>query len=221
MERKIIVTKDGSHSISIPELGVTYHSLHGAIRESIHVFIEAGFKFLIKDLFTPTINILEMGFGSGLNAFLTAIESEKIKRKVYYTALEKFPIPIEEAEELNYSKMLGHEELFRKFHRSNWNEHLMISEYFCFQKENICLQNLSTSQQFNLIYYDAFAPNAQPELWTKEIFDKLFHVLEPHGVFVTYCSKGDVRRALIAAGFDVKKLPGPPGKREMLRAIKC
>lgn len=220
MERKLIITEDGSSSIAIPELSVTYHSIHGAIQESMHVFIETGLNYVINQSTNKSISILEMGFGTGLNALLTAMEAEKIEIKIHYISLEKFPISIEEAEKLNYSQLLGHEELFQKIYDCNWNEDVNISDHFVLHKENVDLIDYSSSQQFNLIYYDAFAPSAQPELWTKGVFEKLFGLLKPNGVLVTYCSKGDVRRAMMAAGFDVKKLPGPPGKREILRAIK-
>jgi len=218
MERQFITTKDGSHSIVIPELLVTYHSVHGAIRESRHVFIEAGLNFLLKSSATQPLRIFEMGFGTGLNAFLTAIEIEKQQTETFYTAVELFPLSTEETESLNYPGLLQQKDLFQKIHECNWQQNVAITKYFTIRKEKTDLVNYSTGRQFHLVYYDAFAPQAQPELWTKEIFEKLFRMLAPGGVLVTYCSKGDVRRAMTAAGFDVKKLPGPPGKREMLRA---
>ena len=219
MKKEIVVTHDGSHTIAIPELKMTYHSIHGAIRESNHVFIEAGLRYGHGHSKWPDrVRVFEMGFGTGLNAFLTAIEAINLKREIHYTAIEQFPITAEEAGLLNYADVLGHAELFHAIHDTKWNEPVRINEYFTLNKIQTNLLNFSTSQYFNLIYYDAFAPNAQPELWTKEIFEKLFHLLQPDGILVTYCSKGDVRRAMIAAGFDVKKLKGPPGKREMLRA---
>lgn len=217
MKREIIITEDGSHTISVPELKVSYHSIHGAVQESKHVFIEAGLHFIINNSINQPINIFEMGLGTGLNVFLTAIEAEKFHRKIYYVAVEQFPVSLEEAMQLNYPETLGRKNVFQKIHECNWNEDVNISEYFTLRKENISLINYSTNQPFNLIYYDAFAPAAQPELWTKDIFEKLFTMLQPNGVIVTYCSKGDVRRAMIASGFKVQKLKGPPGKREMLR----
>jgi tRNA U34 5-methylaminomethyl-2-thiouridine-forming methyltransferase MnmC len=220
MERKIITTGDGSHSIFIPDLNVTYHSINGAIQESKHVFIEAGLNFILSNSKSQTLNIFEMGFGTGLNAFLTAIEADKRKLKIHFTALEKFPVSVEEVKALNYTEHLQQPELFQKIHTCEWNEEVTISECFSLRKEKASLLNYLTSQLFNLIYYDAFAPAAQPELWTNEIFQKLFGLLQPNGVLVTYCSKGNVRRAMIAVGFKVEKLKGPPGKREMVRAIK-
>jgi tRNA U34 5-methylaminomethyl-2-thiouridine-forming methyltransferase MnmC len=220
VERKIITTADGSHSISLPDLSVTYHSIYGAIRESRHVFIEAGLRFTLDHLAIEILNIFEMGLGTGLNAFLTAMEAIHLKRKIYYTAVEQFPLTPGEAISLNYPEILGHADLFNTIHYSKWNEPVTVNEYFILEKMNTDLLNFLPAEHFNLVYYDAFAPNAQPELWTKEIFEKLFFMLEPGGVLVTYCSKGDVRRAMIAAGFTIKKMPGPPGKREILRAFK-
>lgn len=220
MKRELIVTKDGSHSIALPDLNVMYHSVYGAIQESKHVFIEAGLNSFLNNTTLQPFNVFEMGLGTGLNAFLTAIEAEKHQRKINYTAVEIFPVSIEEARALNYPQQLGHEELFQKIQECDWNKAVVISEFFTLTKENTSLLNFSTAQNFHLIYYDAFAPNAQPELWTKEVFEKLFSMLFENGVLVTYCSKGDVRRAMMAAGFEIEKLPGPPGKREMLRATK-
>jgi tRNA U34 5-methylaminomethyl-2-thiouridine-forming methyltransferase MnmC len=184
------------------------------------VFINAGLKYLIANTSSSPLTIFEMGFGTGLNAFLTVIEAKNQKIKIQYIAVEQFPITPEEAASLNYPDVLDHADLFHTIHECKWNEAVSINEYFTLKKVEANLLNFSSSQYFNLVYYDAFAPGAQPELWTKGIFEKIFHMLESNGVLVTYCSKGDVRRAMIAAGFAVKKMPGPPGKREMLRAIK-
>lgn len=223
MRKEIIVTEDGSHSIAMPELNVTYHSIHGAIQESRHVFIEAGLKYLLNQFPTENISILEAGFGTGLNALLTAIQIEKSETSVYYLALEPFPIDVEEANALNYCERLKREDLqedFMRIHKCEWNKDLIVTENVLLHKSNFTLQKFEHATGFDLIYYDPFAPSAQPELWTKEIFQKLFNLLKPNGTLVTYCSKGDVRRAMIAAGFIVEKLAGPPGKREMLRAVK-
>jgi tRNA U34 5-methylaminomethyl-2-thiouridine-forming methyltransferase MnmC len=222
MEREIIITRDGSHSIAVPELSVTYHSIHGAIQESKHVFIEAGLKHLLNQT-AKQICILEVGFGTGLNTLLTAIEVEGTETTIYYVALEPFPISVEEANSLNYCEQLRRNDLeedFIRMHNCVWNKTVAVTENILLHKSNDTLQIFDHETKFDLIYYDAFAPNAQPELWIKEIFEKLFHLLKTNGILVTYCSKGDVRRAMTAAGFDVKKLPGAPGKREMLRALK-
>ena len=218
--RERIVTKDGSHTIAIPEQRVTYHSIHGAIGESDYVFIEAGLNFILSQFPNQAISIFEMGFGTGLNAFLTAIKAMETKTKIHYTTIEPSPLFVEEAAALNYPETLGHPELFRRLHQVNWNDVTRINEFFTIEKHRISLADFTTGEKFNLVYYDAFAPAAQPELWTREVFEKLFVLLHPGGILVTYCSKGDVKRAIKAAGFTLKKLPGPPGKREMLRAEK-
>ncbi|MBI5859132.1 MAG: tRNA (5-methylaminomethyl-2-thiouridine)(34)-methyltransferase MnmD [Sphingobacteriales bacterium] len=229
MVRKIILTDDGSHSISVPELNVTYHSVHGAIQESMHVFIEAGLYGSGRLQRPDPISILEIGFGTGLNALLTLIEAEKTGIKIHYEALELYPLS-EEIRSLNYCQQLNRQNLqqiFEQMHSCEWEKDIAVSDNFILQKKKYNLLNLSTClagrqayQPINLIYFDAFAPAAQPELWTKEVFDKMYSLLAPGGILVTYCSKADVRRAMIAAGFSVEKIPGPPHKREMLRARK-
>jgi len=223
MKRSIIVTSDGSHSISIPEMNVTYHSTHGAIQESMHVFINAGLHQLINQLTNKPINIFEVGFGTGLNALLTLIESEKSNQKIIYETVEPFPISIEEVRQLNYCEILNRKELqplFEKLHNYEWEKEIEITNDFVFRKSHTELQNYRTSELQNLIYFDAFDPNVQTELWTKENFEKMFSMLEPGGILVTYSSKGAVRRAMQDAGFMVKKIPGPMGKREITRANK-
>lgn len=220
MKKEIISTADGSHTISIPEMNVLYHSRHGAIQESMHVFMEAGWRYLVSQSPVQPVNIFEMGFGTGLNAFLTAMEAGKQQIRIHYTTVERYPVTAQEAGSLNYPQTLEQEELFRSLHQSSWNEDVRINDYFTLCKEDKDLFSFSASRLFNLIYYDAFAPAAQPDLWTTQIFQKLFNLLDRQGILVTYCSKGDVRRAMAAAGFTVTKLPGPRGKREMLRAVK-
>ncbi len=221
MEKEFIVTADGSHTIALPELNVLYHSRHGAIQESMHVFIEAGLRHLLNRSTIQPLNLFEMGLGTGLNAFLTAIEAQRRQWPVRYTAVEQFPLGPEEAGGLNYTETLHHEACFTALHQSSWGEEVRINDYFTLRKEQTSLLNFSVTRVFDLIYYDAFAPAAQPELWTREVFEKMYYMLGPAGLLVTYCSKGDVRRALMAAGFAVTKLPGPKGKREMLRAEKA
>jgi tRNA U34 5-methylaminomethyl-2-thiouridine-forming methyltransferase MnmC len=229
MQRKLILTSDGSHTISLPELNVTYHSIHGAIQESKHVFIEAGLKGLIP-INTTALNIFEVGFGTGLNALLTIIEAERLQKRINYEAVEQFPLDANETVSLNYCKQLDREDLqpvFDELHSSEWEKKTNIINGFSFKKSKCSLLNLPVRQAgsethgaFDLIYFDAFAPGVQPELWTKEIFEKMFAMLRPGGVLVTYSSKGEVRRAMQAAGFVVEKLPGPLRKREMVRAVK-
>lgn len=223
MERKIIITEDGSHSIAIPAINVTYHSIHGAIQESMHVFIEAGLRYVINSSTTKQLNLLEIGFGTGLNTLLTAIEAEKIGTSIYYVGIEPYPLSNEEVCSLNYCALLGRKDLqddFIKMHQCEWNKSIAVTGNLLIYKSNQKLQSFEENKKFDLIYFDAFAPNAQPELWTKEVFEKLYGMMAAGGILVTYCSKGDVRRAMQAAGFSVEKIPGPPHKREMLRAVK-
>jgi tRNA U34 5-methylaminomethyl-2-thiouridine-forming methyltransferase MnmC len=202
---------------------VTYHSHHGAIQESFHVFIEAGLKFVPDTEKLPVIQIFEMGFGTGLNALLTLIEAEKIQQPVHYTAIELYPLQENEITSLNYCEQLKRTDLepvFQLLHRCEWEKDISIIPFFTFNKIKVSLIDFTTYQLFNLIYYDSFAPAAQPEHWTTEVFKKLFSILLPGGRLVTYCSKSIVRRAMQAAGFVVTKIPGPYGKREMVRAIR-
>jgi tRNA U34 5-methylaminomethyl-2-thiouridine-forming methyltransferase MnmC len=222
MKREIIVTKDGSHTVEIPEMNVTYHSHHGAIQESMHVFIEAGLQYQLNrlELQGVPLRIFEMGFGTGLNAFLTAIEAVKRKINIQYTAVEMYPLTFEEANTLNYGQVLGQQEIFEQLHQCKWEADVAINQYFTLRKEQKDLHNFLSHEAFHLVYFDAFAPSAQPELWTEAVFKKLFDMMTERGVLVTYCSKGSVRRAMQAAGFVVSKLAGPPGKREIVRAEK-
>lgn len=221
MKRIVQQTSDGSQTIAIPEMHVTYHSIHGAVQESMHVFINAGLLHVVDQY--ETINIFEMGFGTGLNALLTLDAAIQFGKKINYHTVEQFPLSEAEYLQLNYENYLQqkdvHAHLFQ-MRNCEWNSIIHIHPQFSFNKQQQSLLDFTTQEKFNLIYYDAFAPTAQPELWTKEIFEKMFNMLEENGILVTYCSKGDVRRAMLAAGFVVEKLQGPPRKREMLRAIK-
>ncbi|HEV7332087.1 MAG TPA: tRNA (5-methylaminomethyl-2-thiouridine)(34)-methyltransferase MnmD [Flavisolibacter sp.] len=218
--REVVMTKDGSHTIAIPEKGVTYHSVHGAVQESMHVFIEAGLGALLTSVNKQDLSVFEMGFGTGLNAFLTVLVAQEQHVSIFYTSVEAFPLSAKEASFLNYADVLGAGDLFQRLHQCGWNEEVTLNEFFTIEKVQTELTAFSPSRQYDLVYYDAFAPSAQPELWTKAVFEKLYEMMHGNGVLVTYCSKGDVRRALLAAGFAVEKIPGPPGKREMLRARK-
>lgn len=223
MKRELIITGDGSHSISVPEMNVTYHSVYGAIQESMHVFIKAGLRDSGLFDFVGVHRVLEIGFGTGLNALLTLIEADKHKNRIYYTGIELYPLANAEIDELNYCEQLNqpdYKQRLEKMHQCAWEEMIEISPYFRLTKTKCDLADYSTEDPYSIIYFDAFAPKAQPELWTKKIFEKLYALLIAGGVLVTYCSKGDVRRAMIAAGFKVEKLPGPKGKREMIRARK-
>lgn len=223
-DRELITTRDGSSTISIPAIGATYHSIHGAVQESLHVFIEAGFRFVNDRLPKENqLRIFEMGFGTGLNLLLTYLEAVKAGRRVYYESIEAYPLSASLVSSLNYLSALqqpGLSTFFESIHQSNWNTIHHPVDGFSYQKLAGQLQQHLFTLTFDLVYYDAFAPGAQPELWTAAVFSLIAQHLAPGGVLVTYCSKGDVRRALQAAGFRVEKIPGPPGKREMVRAFR-
>ncbi|RLD25965.1 MAG: SAM-dependent methyltransferase, partial [Bacteroidetes bacterium] len=219
MAIKIIETADGSTSFYNEELDETYHSRHGAMQESLHVFIGAGL-IPLQEL-QKEISILEMGFGTGLNAWLTAVKSVDLNLRINYTTLEAFPITDEQVEKLNYSEWAKSEtekEIFSEIHKVPWGEFKEISKHFRIKKIKKEFENFDANQEFDLIYFDAFGPDIQPELWNDEIFMKMYQALNQGGILVTYSVKGSVRRAMKRAGFVVEKIPGPPGKREMCKA---
>jgi tRNA U34 5-methylaminomethyl-2-thiouridine-forming methyltransferase MnmC len=220
-DMRLIVTQDGSHSLLSEEFGVSYHSRFGAITESTHVFIDAGLRY--KAALQRQLRLLEVGFGTGLNAFLTLLEAERRNLTIHYTALETRPIPIAEAKALNYVESIGaitHKKNFLELHLTDWDKPLPVSEYFEFEKQLRPVEQLAPEPRFDLIYYDAFAPNAQPELWSETLMARMYEALLPEGVLVTYCAQGAFKRNLKNAGFVVEALQGPPGKREMTRALK-
>ncbi len=219
MKRRIITTSDGSKTIQIEDWDEQYHSKHGAIQESYHVFIKHGLSLFNNQ----SLSILEIGFGTGLNALITWIESEKFKLSIEYTGVEKYPVVSEELEGLNYISQLNaisFKEGFAKMHQSSWESTIAISDIFTLIKQKKDFLEIDEQEKYNLIYFDAFGARVQPELWTEVIFKKMYNVLKENGVLVTYAAKGSVRRAMLAVGFTVERLPGPPGKREMLRATK-
>ncbi|MGE5518739.1 MAG: tRNA (5-methylaminomethyl-2-thiouridine)(34)-methyltransferase MnmD [Candidatus Dadabacteria bacterium] len=220
MNRKLIITEDGSHTISLPEQQVTYHSVHGAIQESMHVFIKTGLHYIIVQHKPGSINVFEMGFGTGLNAFLTAIEADSREIRINYTCIDNTPLTAAETAELNYPVLIGHKQLFRNIHAAPWEQITSISSFFTILKLEKAIETYEPIGSFDLIYFDAFDPAVQPSLWTEKIFAKMYHLLVPGGTLVTYSSKGEVRRSLKAVGFNVSKLPGPPGKREITRAVR-
>jgi tRNA U34 5-methylaminomethyl-2-thiouridine-forming methyltransferase MnmC len=217
MQRIVQTTADGSPTIAIPGMQVTYHSRHGAVQESRHVFIQAGLQPLLKRY--DVLRVFEMGFGTGLNVLLTLEQAIVKEQKVFYQAVEKFPLNEDELKGIYYTSVFTHN-FFTALHECNWNESVCLHPFFTLYKSNTSLQQFVAAMPYHLIYYDAFAPTAQPELWTQQIFEQLFGMLKDGGVLVTYCSKGDVKRNMLAAGFKVEKLSGPPGKREMLRATR-
>ncbi len=228
MPPSIIKTADGSHSLFVKELDEHYHSVHGAIQESKHVFIEAGLKqyilpTAIHNATNGSLSILEIGLGTGLNALLTFIEAEKININIKYTAIEAFPISIELAAELNYIECLDaqqYQSIYNKIHSCVWEKPVELSRSFSIYKIHHTLQDAIIENKYNLIYFDAFGPRVQPEMWREDIFAKLFAMVESKGSLVTYCAKGEVKRTLKRVGFTVESLQGPPGKREMIRAKK-
>ncbi len=218
-ERKIITTTDGSNTLFVPGLNEHYHSIHGAIQESEHVFIKNGLQ-RFPDF--SEISILEIGFGTGLNVLLTWLRAREYNMKIKITSIEKYPLIPEEFNKLNYSLKLGTEanKIFQKIHTSLWDEYVQIATGFQLKKQETDLLDFTTNETYNLVYFDAFAPDIQPKLWTAEVFLQMYNLLEPGGILVTYSAKGQVRRNMQTAGFEVKRVPGPPGKREMLKAIK-
>jgi tRNA U34 5-methylaminomethyl-2-thiouridine-forming methyltransferase MnmC len=225
---QLITTSDGSHTLFHNELNETYHSKNGAIQESLHVFIQNGLDNFFNQNTIETIHIFEVGFGTGLNAILTLKEAVNRNIKITYTSLEAFPLSIETINQLNYidDENDDFKLLFNKMHQCNWNEWVEINEYFSIYKIENKLEQITSnellkiSHPFDIIYFDAFAPDKQPELWTTDIFKTIFEAMNIGSILVTYSAKGDVKRALREAGFIVKRLSGPLGKRHMLCARK-
>lgn len=220
MKREVIETADGSKTIRIIELDENYHSSHGALQEALHVFIKNG---LLEFKDKPQISIFEMGFGTGLNSFLSAIKAAELNLKIQYSGVEAFPVNEEELIQLEYAKLVGDEniDLYTKLHSVPWGEFSTISDHFTLKKIQSELQILELEvESFDIIYYDAFGPRAQEEMWSVELFQKMYDSLKTGGFLVTYCAKGQVKRNMKAVGFTIEPLPGPPGKREMTRAWK-
>ena len=223
-EVKIIETEDGSHSLFVPALNETYHSFHGAIRESKHVFIKEGLAYWLSTHPGVQARILEVGFGTGLNALLTLDYARSHSVDVLYHTLEPYPLKEELVKLLNYAALLqsqAPEGDFEALHSAPWEAPVEIAPHFTIQKHKCRLENfVAEAESFDIVYFDAFAPNKQAELWSIEVLKKIFEVLAPNGAMVTYCAKGQLKRDLKALGFAVETLPGPPGKKEMVRAVK-
>jgi len=223
MKRIIVLTGDGSSTLFSEEVNQHYHSHFGALQESMHIFIEAGLcansLSQLKDL-----SILEIGFGTGLNALLTYFKAKELQKKIYYETIELYPLTLQEAGALNYPALLPYPnvtEIFTKLHHVTWDQQEAISDGFILHKRHIsALQAHYSPNRFNLVYFDAFSPEAQPELWTKEVFEVLFESMKDESILLTYCTKGSVKQTLLALGFHIEKLPGPIGKREIMRAKK-
>ena len=219
MKREIIITSDGSTSIHLPEWEESYHSKHGAIQEAQHVFIKNGLS-LCKG---QSVSVLEIGFGTGLNAFITLLESQKANQNIDYVGVEGFPISPEEVLQMNYVNQLNvnqFESEFKMMHTSDWEKNVTISEHFRLTKRKQLFNEINDKNQFDIIYFDAFGYRVQPELWSVEIFIKMFEALKEGGILVTYACRGPIKNAMKEAGFKIEKLGGPPGKREMLRGWK-
>lgn len=228
MDRIIEHTADGSATLYVPELDEHYHSVKGALTESLHIFIDMGLK--ASTVSAP--RILEIGFGTGLNALLTLIEAEQSGKEVHYTGIELYPLPWETIEQLHYTDIINDERLtvngeqvaqwLEALHTAPWEEEVVITPHFTLRKVQADFANPASltvhHSLFTVIYFDAFAPEKQPEMWTQQLFDRLYVLMEQGGILTTYCAKGVVRRMLQSAGFTVERLPGPPGgKREILR----
>lgn len=218
MSSHLQLTDDGSHTLFVPEIDECYHSTHGAIQESRHIFIEAALKQCVKD----QISILEVGFGTGLNAFLALVEAERSGKDIHYLTLEKFPVPVSTALLLNYPEQIDAKmkSLFDALHCCNWNEVVDVTPYFHLEKIKCDFTQFNHNRRYDVIFFDAFSPEKQPEMWTEKQFEQIYLQANPGAILTTYCAKGVVRRAMKSAGFEVERLPGPPGKREILRAIK-
>jgi tRNA U34 5-methylaminomethyl-2-thiouridine-forming methyltransferase MnmC len=218
MKRSLRITEDGSSTIYLSELDEPYHSIHGAVQESEHVFINHGFTQVKK---TP-IRILEIGFGTGLNALLTIRESINLGTEIHYHTVEKYPLTSSEFLGLNYESFLEGipEGILQKMHLAPWGKNVNLTAGFTIHKEQADFREMNPKGRFDLIYFDAFSPDKQPELWSEDVFLKIADLANPGAVLVTYSSKGVVQRTLKSCGFNVKKVPGPPGKWEMIRAIR-
>jgi tRNA U34 5-methylaminomethyl-2-thiouridine-forming methyltransferase MnmC len=215
---RIILTEDGSHTIYHPEINDHYHSIHGAFSESLHVYIRSGFSYHPS----ANVSILEVGFGTGLNVLLTLKQALEEKRKVIYHSVDKFVLPADITDCLNYTRFFEgiNPGLFSAIHRLSWDSNHELSGFFHFRKILADINDLELTERYDIVYFDAFGPDKQPDMWTEDIFRKIYNAMNPGGLLTTYSSKGAVKRRFQQCGFIVEKIPGPPGKREMLRCLK-
>ncbi|WP_462253603.1 tRNA (5-methylaminomethyl-2-thiouridine)(34)-methyltransferase MnmC2 [Ekhidna sp.] len=220
MPIKIITTEDGSHSLFDEELNETYHSTRGARGESMHVFIKEGLEYWRAKNNTDQIRILEIGLGTGLNAFLTAEFCDQFNQDVVFTSLEPFPIKKELYENLNFYNSDEEKEILLDIHTSKWEDEVQLTNKFSLLKSQSKLEDFHTDQTYHIIYFDAFAPSKQPEVWSVNNLKKCYSLLESGGVLTTYCAQGQFKRNLSAAGFGVETLQGAMGKKEMVRGLK-
>lgn len=218
MKRELRLTADGSPTLYVPELDETYHSMHGSVQEARHVFIENGLRLVATEL--KQVNILEVGFGTGLNALLTAQYAKENAINVNYVGLEAYPVEEEIWKEIKYLDGPDAQEFYKRMMGLPFGETEVYDAFFTICKMPFSIQEWATTEKFDLIYYDAFGPKAQPEMWELAIFEKLYALLNTGGALVTYCAQGQFKRHLKSLGMRVEGLPGPPGKREMTRAIK-
>jgi tRNA U34 5-methylaminomethyl-2-thiouridine-forming methyltransferase MnmC len=219
LEREIIHTSDGSTTIHIKEWDECYHSKHGAIQEAKHVFIKNGLALFPNQ----KVSILEIGFGTGLNAFITYLEAQELGQTIDYVGVEAYPISEEELQSMNYPEeldALDSKAVFDKMHAVNWEVKNDLSESFSLTKRKQFFEKINDIEKFDLIYFDAFGYRVQPELWSVSVFERMFKSLKNNSVLVTYAARGVIKRNMIEVGFTVEKLAGPPGKREMFRARK-
>ncbi len=224
MKVELVKTGDGSSTLYLCEQNEHYHSYNGAITESRHIFINAGLDYHVRQVNKKEINLLEVGMGTGLNVFLTFLYSKQHPGfKINYLTLEPHPVKQSYVDQLNYPDFLNsncYSDVFTSMHTSRFNDKMKFSQHFLFSKRQEKIQDSVFHESLDIVYFDAFSPRLQPELWTKEIFFKIFGTLQPGGILVTYCAKGEVKRILKNTGFFVESIPGPPGKREMIRASK-
>lgn len=220
MAISLYTTSDQSHTLYNDELDETYHSRNGALEEAMHVYLSNG--FIARAAGLKDIALLEIGFGTGLNALLTLVETQKHQLTCQYVSLETYPLAPHITNTLNYSGFVPaiFTGAYGRLHEAAWDKAVTINEWFTLHKINKSIHYYEPQQQFDVVYYDAFGPDKQPDMWTPEIFSKLYHSMNSNGIFVTYSAKGDVRRALKQVGFEVELLPGGAGKRNMLRAVK-
>ncbi len=220
MNRELVITKDGSHTLFVPDLNEHYHSIFGAIQESRYVFIKEGLNYFNR----KSISIFEIGLGTGLNAMLTLLEAVRNNFRIAYYAIEKYPLDIETVYKLNYPELLKlnelEKELFYALHNAEWNIETELNKNFRLTKIKNDITEFNIPFSYDIVYFDAFAPDKQPEMWSKNVFQKIYDNLNPEGILTTYCSKGGVKRILMSIGYRVESIPGPRGKREIVRSRK-